>query len=172
MPGIVLSQPSLLREYWNFCLKWCKRMENFITCKQITEVSLPILLWKNLSVLKGLVSLPCVGFFILICILEFTDPTQNKPNQPIHPNTPKILEFRHAARHPQSQGCIERFNGTIKLIKRIAKASGVDWDKALNDTIVHYNNRFHSTIEGPNKRCSVFDYSSSLLFWPKKGLIE
>ena len=59
----------------------------------------------------------------------------------------KREEFRNGAvRHPQSQGCIERFNQTLKTsLLSVSSAMDTDWDKVLPQVLDAYNKRHHST---------------------------
>ncbi len=57
------------------------------------------------------------------------------------------------ARTPQSQGLVERFNGTLKkLILKARELKFLQWDTFLNTLVDNYNNTFQDTIKAnPNK---------------------
>ena len=49
----------------------------------------------------------------------------------------------------QSQGLVERYNGTIKMMlrRRLAGRLGLEWKDYLDDAVRNYNGNQHSTIK-------------------------
>jgi len=48
--------------------------------------------------------------------------------------------------HPQSQGCVERVNGTIKrMLSKEIFANSTVWSDQIEDVVHKYNSRIHST---------------------------
>ena len=49
-------------------------------------------------------------------------------------------------RHPQSQGCIERFHRTLKSNLKLLISSERTFDQAIIQSVKSYNNTFHNTV--------------------------
>ncbi|XP_065182549.1 uncharacterized protein LOC135813378 [Sycon ciliatum] len=52
-----------------------------------------------------------------------------------------------AVRHPQSQGCVERFNRTLLTLMRKVLSESSDWNADLNTLLYFYRNRPHSATK-------------------------
>jgi hypothetical protein len=59
-----------------------------------------------------------------------------------------IKQVKTSSWHPQSNGVVERVNGTLKeTLKIFANEHGNDWDVLLPYAVFAYNTAFHSTIQ-------------------------
>jgi hypothetical protein len=65
-----------------------------------------------------------------------------------------IKKLSSAAGHPQSQGLVERFNGTLAtLLKIYVKDSQTDWDLLLPQVIYAYRTAYQETLEDSPHYC-------------------
>jgi hypothetical protein len=60
----------------------------------------------------------------------------------------KVKDVRTAPYHPQSDGQVERTNGTIKRMLQLAvESTKSPWSRCLPGVLYHYNNSLHSTTK-------------------------
>jgi len=66
-----------------------------------------------------------------------------------------VIQMVSKPYHPQSNGCIERFNRTLKqqLHKYLTNAKSKVWINALSKIVENYNNSYHSTIKMTPNEC-------------------
>ena len=67
-------------------------------------------------------------------------------------NTQNPGEYKHVfgfEGRSQSQGLVERYNGTIKMMlrRRLAGRLGAEWKDYLDDAVKNYNSNKHSIIK-------------------------